>query len=117
MLRAGDARDRGSPRASRDIRTCRLVDWSMIPIGRLAQVPEPEELLTVAEIAATLKMNQQTIRNWIDSGFLPAIRIGRRVRIKRSDFDRLVEESYTGPKTRTEGIWSGEVPAPEVPEG
>ena len=40
---------------------------------------ESEELLTVAEIAASLKMNQQTIRNWIDSGYLPAIRIGRRV--------------------------------------
>jgi hypothetical protein len=26
---------------------------------------EPDELLTVAEIAAELKMNQQTIRNWI----------------------------------------------------
>ncbi len=26
---------------------------------------ESEELLTVAEIAAALKMNQQTIRNWI----------------------------------------------------
>jgi hypothetical protein len=26
---------------------------------------ESEELLTVADIAASLKMNQQTIRNWI----------------------------------------------------
>jgi nicotinamide riboside transporter PnuC len=26
---------------------------------------EPDELLTVAEIAAELKMNQQSIRNWI----------------------------------------------------
>jgi len=26
---------------------------------------ESEQLLTVAEIAAMLKMNQQTIRNWI----------------------------------------------------
>jgi hypothetical protein len=25
---------------------------------------EPDELLTVAEIATELKMNQQTIRNW-----------------------------------------------------
>ena len=31
---------------------------------------ESDELLTVAEIAATLKMNQQSIRNWIDSGYL-----------------------------------------------
>ena len=28
---------------------------------------ESDELLTVAEIAASLKMNQQTIRNWIFS--------------------------------------------------
>jgi len=26
---------------------------------------DEEELLTVAEVAALLKMNQQTIRNWI----------------------------------------------------
>lgn len=64
---------------------------------------EPEELLTVAEIAAALKMNQQTIRNWIDSGYLPAIRIGRRVRVKRSDFDALLEASYTGRATHRPG--------------
>jgi excisionase family DNA binding protein len=46
---------------------------------------EPDELLSVAEIASELKMNQQTLRNWIDSVFLPAIRTGRRVRVKRSD--------------------------------
>jgi excisionase family DNA binding protein len=57
-------------------------------------VAESEELLTVAEIAAALKMNQQTIRNWIDSGFLPAIPIGRRVRVKRSDFGALLEASW-----------------------
>ena len=39
-----------------------------------------------------------------DSGFLPANRIGRRVRIKRSDFDALLEASYTGGKrSPTEG--------------
>ena len=38
-------------------------------------------------------MKQQTTRNWIDSGCLPAIRIGRRVRVKRSDFDALLEET------------------------
>jgi excisionase family DNA binding protein len=28
--------------------------------------------MTVDEIAATLKLNPQTIRNWIESGTLPA---------------------------------------------
>lgn len=55
-----------------------------------------EEFLTVAEVAELLKLNQQTIRNWIDQGSLPALRIGRRVRIKRSDLDRMLEEGYTG---------------------
>jgi excisionase family DNA binding protein len=54
-----------------------------------------EEFLTVAEVATRLKLNDQTVRNWIDDGKLPAFRIGRRVRITRSDFDRFVDVGYT----------------------
>ena len=57
---------------------------------------EPEEsFLTVAEVAEMLKLNQQTVRNWIDQGSLPAVRVGRRVRIKRSDFERVLDQGYT----------------------
>ena len=72
--------------------------------------------MTVAEVAAVLKLNQQTIRNWIDAGTLPARRIGRRVRIKRSDFDRVVEAGYSGPTAPqpTVDVWEGDVPMPEV---
>ena len=52
-----------------------------------------ETFLTVAEVADMLKLNQQTVRNWIDQGSLPALRVGRRVRIKRSDFERVLEQS------------------------
>ena len=76
---------------------------------------EPDELLTVAEIAAELKMNQQMTRNWIDSGYLPAIRIGRGVRVTRSDFDALLEASYTGSKQPAAGVWDGDVPPPVAP--
>jgi excisionase family DNA binding protein len=45
-----------------------------------------DEFLTVAEIAELLKVNPQTVRNWIDRGELPAVRVGaRRVRVRRSD--------------------------------
>jgi len=78
---------------------------------------EPEDsFLTVAEVAGILKLNQQTVRNWIDQGSLPALRVGRRVRIKRSDFERVLAESYTsapgslgqdsGPSA--EDFWGGE---------
>jgi excisionase family DNA binding protein len=79
--------------------------------------PDPEEsYLTVAEVAETLKLNQQTVRNWIDQGSLPALRVGRRVRIKRSDFQRILDESYSGTKTAADqeagpsadDFWGGE---------
>jgi excisionase family DNA binding protein len=64
--------------------------------GAVAGNEIEESYLTVAEVAQTLKLNQQTVRNWIDAGTLPALRVGRRVRIKRSDFERILEESYSG---------------------
>ena len=78
---------------------------------------EPDETyLTVAEVAETLKLNQQTVRNWIDQGTLPALRVGRRVRIKRSDFERILAESYSGGSAASGGrsvpsaddFWGGE---------
>jgi len=69
-----------------------------------------DSFLTVAEVADTLKLNQQTVRNWIDQGFLPALRIGRRVRIRRSDFDRFLSENYTA-GGRTAEVAAG--PSPE----
>ena len=77
----------------------------------------PEEsYLTVAEVAETLKLNQQTVRNWIDQGSLPALRVGRRVRIKRSDFERILEQSYSGSSSSparpggpsADDFWGGE---------
>jgi excisionase family DNA binding protein len=53
-----------------------------------------EQFLTVAEVAARLKLNQQTIRNWIEARTLPAVRVGRRVRVLQSDFDTLIQNSY-----------------------
>ena len=47
-----------------------------------------DEFMTVAEVASVLKLNQQTVRNWIEAGTLPALRVGRRVRIRRQDFDQ-----------------------------
>lgn len=75
-----------------------------------------ESFLTVAEVAEMLKLNQQTVRNWIDQGSLRALRVGRRVRIKRSDLERVLEEGYrtggsspsqtAGPSA--EDFWGGE---------
>jgi excisionase family DNA binding protein len=55
-----------------------------------------ESFLTVAEVAELLKLNQQTVRNWIDAGSLPAFRVGRRVRILRADLDQILNRGRQG---------------------
>jgi hypothetical protein len=53
------------------------------------------------------------LKNWIDQGKLPAFRIGRRVRIARSDFDRFVDGGYTqaanasAQATEARAFWAG----------
>lgn len=52
--------------------------------------------LTVDEVAELLKINPQTVRNWIDRGELPAVRVGqRRVRICQSDLDEFLAAGAT----------------------
>jgi excisionase family DNA binding protein len=80
-----------------------------------------DELMTVAEIAAILKLNPQTIRNWIEAGTLPCVRLGqRRVRVYRSDFNQLIENSITGRRTTpsagpADGVWDGYIAPPNTP--
>jgi excisionase family DNA binding protein len=60
-------------------------------------MPERDEsFLTVAEVADLLKLNQQTVRNWIDAGTMPAFRVGRRVRILRADLDQILAQGRQG---------------------
>jgi excisionase family DNA binding protein len=81
----------------------------------MAPTDPDDEFLTVAEVAAMLKLNQQTVRNWIDQGTLSALRVGRRVRIRRADLDRLLGQDYhaASPAPTTvhlsaEDFWGGE---------
>lgn len=60
-------------------------------------MPESDDFLTVADVASILKPNQQTARYWIDQGKLPVLKVGRRVRSRRADFDALIEQSAIQP--------------------
>jgi excisionase family DNA binding protein len=83
----------------------------------LDRVDVEDSFLTVAEVAEMLKLNQQTVRNWIDQGSLPALRVGRRVRIRRSDLDRVLADAYSGgsgaaqaePSAAAEDFWGGDL--------
>jgi excisionase family DNA binding protein len=55
-----------------------------------------ERLLTVPQVAEEFQVTSQTIRNWIDAGTLPAIRVGRAFRLRRADVDALLDRARAG---------------------
>ena len=75
-----------------------------------------ESFLTVAEVAEMLKLNQQTVRNWIDQGSLPALRVGRRVRVRWGDVEAMMKPAGPAipdggsarPSADAQAFWDGE---------
>ena len=51
------------------------------------QAPEESTFLTTEEVLAYLKVTSRTIYRLIRIGELPAVRIGRQWRIRRTDLD------------------------------
>ncbi len=45
------------------------------------------EILTVAEVAEYLRINPQTVYRKAKAGELPAVRIGRAIRFRRTELD------------------------------
>jgi excisionase family DNA binding protein len=49
------------------------------------------ELLTVREVAETLRVSPMTIRRYIADGKLSAVKVGRSVRVSREAIERFIE--------------------------
>ena len=56
-------------------------------------IPWQRQLLTVPQVAEQFQVTTQTIRNWIDAGVLPAVRVGRAFRVRGDDVDALLERA------------------------
>ncbi len=52
------------------------------------------DLLTVTEIANYLRVSETTVWRWCSTGKLPAFRIGRGWRVRRSDLDEYIKRSF-----------------------
>lgn len=51
--------------------------------------------VTVAEVAARLRVSNMTVYRLVQAGELPAVRIGRSYRIREDDVDRYLGARYT----------------------
>jgi excisionase family DNA binding protein len=69
---------------------------------------EPE-FLTVSQIAKRLSMSSQAVRDWIEEGLLPGIRVRKVWRVPRAEFERLLASLDAGPPTLSGG-WEEKTP-------
>lgn len=56
---------------------------------------QQEDMLTVEEVAKELRVDQKTVRRWIQRGELVAIDIGREYRIRRSSLNDFISRRET----------------------
>lgn len=64
----------------------------------MRRVPKNESessFVTVAEVAAQLRVSNMTVYRLIQAGQLAAVRVGRSYRIRDTDIDRYLSDQYT----------------------
>ncbi len=56
---------------------------------------QPDQVLTVKEVSQELRVSEKRVINWIKSGELVAIHLGKDYRIYRSDLDNFIKQRRT----------------------
>jgi excisionase family DNA binding protein len=69
-----------------------------------------QQLLNVEQIASEFQLSSQTIRNWIKSGALSAVKIGHVYRVRREDVDAMMRrhQGETAPLGTHRNLWAPE---------
>ena len=72
---------------------------SVVAVETVEEVTMPERrsfvgdrLLTVGEVAATMRVSNMTVYRLIKGGQLPAIRVGKNYRIRESDVNKYLSD-------------------------
>ena len=63
-----------------------------------------EQLFTTEDAAKFLRVHVETVRFWIRTGRLAAIKVGRHWRVKRVDLERIAERGTVEPGRVKEAV-------------
>jgi excisionase family DNA binding protein len=77
--------------------------------------PGDDPWLTVQQVSDELKIHPATVRAWVKSGRLAAVRVGRTWRVRRSEVDRAVMSDASPGYLRQEGAPAREPDLPASP--
>jgi excisionase family DNA binding protein len=58
--------------------------------------PGPQQLMTVIEVAAVLRVSRATVYRLVHTGALPGKRVGRSVRVARRVVEQFLRDADTG---------------------
>ena len=61
----------------------------------MAQPSSQTRFLTVAEVAAIVRVSTMTVYRLIKAGDIPAIRVGKSFRLREDDVDAYLSKQYT----------------------
>jgi excisionase family DNA binding protein len=64
-------------------------------VPQVQPIESQPRFVTVAEVARLLRVSNMTVYRLIQSGQLPAVRVGRSYRIREADVDRYLADQYT----------------------
>lgn len=64
-------------------------------MGKLNDARSRSRYVTVTEVADQLRVSNMTVYRLVQSGQLPAVRVGRSYRIREEDVDRFLASQYT----------------------
>jgi excisionase family DNA binding protein len=70
-----------------------------------------QELLTLAEAAAYLRVHRRTMTRLLRQGVVPGVKIGRQWRVRKADLEATVAGGTPG-EPHANGREQGEVPSP-----
>lgn len=72
------------------------VAWEVEKGGTTVHTSESRsQFVTVGEVAELLRVSNMTVYRLVQSGALPAVRVGRSYRIREDDVDRYLAVRYT----------------------
>jgi len=52
-------------------------------------------LMTIPQVGEELQLHRSTVYGWIKAGLVPAVKLGRSLRVRRTDLEAVINASRT----------------------